>query len=87
MDSDVAGSGNPGPPEGDDLPPGHGTENPGAGGDDPGEGSSNPGPSDEAPGRGSGNPGGGEVPEPGSVALIGLGAMALGALRRWSMKK
>ena len=57
MDSDVAGSGNPGPPEGDDLPPGEGTQNPGPGGDRPEEGSTNPGPSDEIPAGGSGNPG------------------------------
>ena len=66
MDSDVAGSSNPGPDEGD-RPPGRGSENPGAPGTDPGEGSSNPGPAEDG-GRtrehdrgvhegGSGNPG------------------------------
>lgn len=57
MDSDVFGSSNPGPPEGDDLPPDRGTENPGPGGDEPEEGSANPGPSDGVPARGSENPG------------------------------
>lgn len=57
MDSDVSGSSNPGPAEGDDLPPGQGTENPGSGGVEPERGSENPGPSDEAPASGSGNPG------------------------------
>lgn len=61
MDSDVAGSSNPGPDEGGRPPVGQGTEDPGPGGRIPGEGSSNPGPAEpkekDEPTRGSQNPG------------------------------
>jgi hypothetical protein len=60
MDSDVTGSGNPGPEEGGARHHGHGTNDPGEGGVEPGQGSSNPGPDeggDRSPGRGSEDPG------------------------------
>jgi len=61
MDSGVTGSSNPGPEEGPDRTPEHGTEDPGPDGVVPGKGSSNPGPAEEADdaqrGGGSGNPG------------------------------
>jgi hypothetical protein len=60
MDSDVLGSSNPGPEEGEPQQRGHGTEDPGPGGDVPEQGSSNPGPNeggDRSPGRGSEDPG------------------------------
>lgn len=60
MDSDVAGSSNPGPDTGPDLTPKHGTQDPGPGGDIPGKGSTNPGPAepdDAQTETGSGNPG------------------------------
>jgi hypothetical protein len=60
MDSDVSGSSNPGPDEGDSGAPEHGTNDPAEGGVEPGEGSSNPGPSGNdrsRPGHGSGKPG------------------------------
>jgi hypothetical protein len=61
MDSDVAGSSNPGPDEGGRSPIGHGTDDPAAGGRVPGEGSSNPGPAEpeekDEPRHGSENPG------------------------------
>jgi hypothetical protein len=60
MDSDVTGSGNPGPEEGEAPQHRQGTEDPGEGGKAPGQGSSNPGPDeggDRRPGRGSGDPG------------------------------
>ena len=60
MDSDVIGSSNPGPDEGDPHTRGHGTNDPAEGGAEPGQGSSNPGPDeggDRRPGRGSEDPG------------------------------
>ena len=60
MDSDVTGSSNPGPDEGEPRKRGHGTEDPAEGGVVPGQGSSNPGPSeggDRRPGHGSSDPG------------------------------
>jgi hypothetical protein len=60
MDSDVTGSSNPGPEEGEPRTPKHGTDDPGEGGVVPGQGSSNPGPNeggDRRPGRGSEDPG------------------------------
>jgi hypothetical protein len=66
MDSDVAGSSNPGPEEGEarhraGRDPEHGTEDPGPDGVVPGEGSSNPGPAEgqrpKGGGLGSENPG------------------------------
>jgi hypothetical protein len=61
MDSDVSGSANPGPEEGDGPSSGQGTEDPGPDGIIPGKGSSNPGPAeaddDALRDRGSGNPG------------------------------
>lgn len=61
MDSDVTGSSNPGPEEGEREPLGHGTDDPGEGGTVPGRGSGNPGPAepgqDDEPEEGSENPG------------------------------
>jgi len=61
MDSDVRGSSNPGPEEGEPHELGHGTDDPAEGGRIPGRGSGNPGPAeaDEAdePAQGSENPG------------------------------
>ena len=61
MDSDVRGSSNPGPEEGEPTPPGQGTDDPGPDGELSGRGSSNPGPAEpdevEEPGQGSENPG------------------------------
>ena len=61
MDSDVAGSSNPGPEEGTRSPRVQGTEDPGPNGTIPGEGSSNPGPAEpekkHEPRHGSDNPG------------------------------
>lgn len=37
--------------------------------------------------RRPGDPGGGEIPEPGSLALLGIGALALNSLRRRADKK
>lgn len=61
MDSDVSGSSNPGPDEGQPHPAGRGTEDPGPDGSVPERGSGNPGPEepgeDDAPAQGSENPG------------------------------
>jgi hypothetical protein len=61
MDSDVTGSSNPGPEEGERHPLGHGTDDPAAGGVVPGHGSGNPGPAEpreaDEPEEGSENPG------------------------------
>jgi len=60
MDSDVLGSSNPGPEEGEPKQHSEGTEDPGPDGVVPGQGSSNPGPNeggDRRPGRGSEDPG------------------------------
>ena len=60
MDSDVSGSSNPGPDEGEPRDPERGTQDPGPGGEVPGKGSSNPGPDEggvRRPGHGSGDPG------------------------------
>jgi hypothetical protein len=60
MDSDVSGSSNPGPDEGEPRDPERGSNDPAAGGTEPGQGSSNPGPSEGGDRRhesGSGDPG------------------------------
>ncbi|GAA2750690.1 hypothetical protein [Amnibacterium kyonggiense] len=61
MDSDVTGSSNPGPEEGEHEPHRQGTEDPGPGGTTPGQGSGNPGPAEpeeaDEPRTGSENPG------------------------------